>query len=323
MALEKLQALAGGFGRGVQALGSLGLSELQRAQIQEQTQRQQQQRQQLGGILSGQTIPAFARPGGAEPSTPQQIQQAQLAQLAQLGTPEASKILQQIAPLAQKPGAPLSPTGKIQADITAGRISPQIGRQLLAKATAPRAPLVQISTGEKNKARQSRDQLEAGIKAADKLIAEIKASPTKAGVVGIARGALETGAGVVTDIAKSIPGFEGVGGTVKGFLPKTGASIRALKPSQNKLAIGLARSRQGNTGRLLSQQLKSAREDTTIAGITSGQQTLESLEQVRQELIDSQNALFGRAAEVGFDLPVPKDKVSEVIILDENFNVVE
>jgi len=274
-----------------------------------EAQRQQQQRQQLGGILAGQTIPAFAR---AE-ETPEQIQQAQLAQLANLGTPEALAAIGQISPLAQKPAAPLSPAGKIQADINAGRISPEIGQQLLAKATAPRAPLVTISTGEKNKARQTRDQLSSGIKAVDKLIAELKASPTKAGIVGVGRGALETGAGVIADIAKSIPGFGGLGESVAGLLPDIGKSIRGLKPLQNKLAIGLARARQGDTGRLLSEQLKAAKTDTSIAGVTSGQQALESLEQVRKELIESQSALFGRAAEVGFDLPPPKDATEEVI----------
>jgi hypothetical protein len=56
-------------------------------------------RQALGRIVSEQTIPAFARAGGAEPDSPENIRRAQMAQLAELGTPEALKVLGQISPL--------------------------------------------------------------------------------------------------------------------------------------------------------------------------------------------------------------------------------
>lgn len=59
--------------------------------------------QQLGRILSGQTIPAFARPGGAEPDSPENIRRAQMAQLAELGTPEALTTLGTLSPLTRQP----------------------------------------------------------------------------------------------------------------------------------------------------------------------------------------------------------------------------
>lgn len=94
MAFSKLSGLAAGFGRGVQALGSFGLSELQR----QQTRRKREELQQLGNILSGQSIPAFARPGGAEPLTPEAFRQTQQAQLGRLGTPEAIQALTALDP---------------------------------------------------------------------------------------------------------------------------------------------------------------------------------------------------------------------------------
>lgn len=57
----------------------------------------------LGNILSGQSIPEFARMGGAEPDSPENIREAQLAQLSNLGTPEALEILGKLSPMNQSP----------------------------------------------------------------------------------------------------------------------------------------------------------------------------------------------------------------------------
>lgn len=57
----------------------------------------------LGNILSGQSIPQFARAGGAEPDSPENIREAQLAQLAHLGTPEALNIIGKLSPMNQSP----------------------------------------------------------------------------------------------------------------------------------------------------------------------------------------------------------------------------
>lgn len=145
--LSQLGRGLSGFGAGIQdpsfAIKQQLLQEEQ-DRILKQQQVQQQQRQQLGSILSGQSIPAFARPGGAEPQTPQETRRQQLAQLSSLATPEAIKTLSGLSPLTQKPAAPLSSEGKIQADVTAGRLTPELGKRLLEKAAAPRAPLVQV-----------------------------------------------------------------------------------------------------------------------------------------------------------------------------------
>ncbi|QDP62940.1 MAG: putative peptidoglycan hydrolase [Prokaryotic dsDNA virus sp.] len=69
-------------------------------------------RQALGRIMSGQTIPEFARAGGAEPDTPENIRSAQLAQLAELGTPEALQALGRLSPLGQQ-DASLGATGEL------------------------------------------------------------------------------------------------------------------------------------------------------------------------------------------------------------------
>lgn len=311
--LDRLAAGLGQFSEDVTGKPS-GVLARQRAE------QELQQRQQLGNILAGQSIPQFLRPGGAEALSPEELQRTQLEQLSALGTPGALEIVRQQAPLTQKPQAPLSTVGKIQADINAGRISPQAGRAAIQRQTQPRAPLVQISSGEKAKTRTSRDQLTEGLTAVNELIAKIEEDPTRAGILGFGRGVAETAGGVVSDVASFIPGFEGVQKTVEGLQPKLGESIRGLRPLQNKLASGLARSRFGESGRIPVQQLELARKDVNIAEATSGRQTLDSLRQVRKELQSSLDALIGRAGEAGFALPVKK---SPVIKLDENFNIIQ
>lgn len=128
-------------GEGLGAVGA-GLTdpagEFERRRKEKQLQQAQQlgaqQSQRLGSILSGQSTPAFLRVGGAEGNTPEQVRQLQLNELAGLGTPEALEILASQSPLTQQAAAPLSPVGKINADIKAGRIDPETGRALIKQA---------------------------------------------------------------------------------------------------------------------------------------------------------------------------------------------
>ena len=94
-----LSDIAAGFGRGVLGIASFGGSEFGRAQARKRGEREKEERLALARIMSGQTIPAFARPGGAEPSTPEEIKQAQMAQIAELGTPASLDLLSRISPL--------------------------------------------------------------------------------------------------------------------------------------------------------------------------------------------------------------------------------
>ena len=86
-----LTDLASGVGRGIQAVGTLGLSELDRAK----KEKEREKLKQLGNILAGQTVPAYA----SQEQTPEQIKQMQLKQLAALGTPESTNILTALSPL--------------------------------------------------------------------------------------------------------------------------------------------------------------------------------------------------------------------------------
>jgi len=293
---------------------------LKLVQQRKKEQLEQQERQQLGNILAGRSTPEFLRPGGAEGLTPQQSQQLQLNELAGLATPESLKILQGISPLAQKPVTAASPLGKLRQDLTNKKITQEGFDKAKKKLLAPRAPLVQITSGEKAKTRTSRDQLTEGLAAVNELISKIEEDPTRAGILGFGRGIAETAGGVISDVSSFLPGFEGVQKSVEGLQPKLGESIRGLRPLQNKLASGLARSRFGDSGRIPVQQLELARKDVNIAEATSGRQTLDSLRQVRKELQTSLESLVGRAGEAGFDLPVKK---SPVIKLDENFNIIQ
>jgi hypothetical protein len=123
-----IQKLVGGLGRGFEALTSIGASEMRR--INEQKQLDQQA--QLANILAGQTIPQFARAGGAEPSSAEEIKQAQLAQLANLagqGNKEALNIIAKQSPLMQEAATPMTDLAKLKADEVAGFITPEQAEQ--------------------------------------------------------------------------------------------------------------------------------------------------------------------------------------------------
>jgi len=110
MTFERLKDLgirgATGLGKAALFLGTGGISGIAANVRRQQEQLEQQREQQLGinRILSGQTIPAFARPGGAEPRPAAEIRDVQLGQLAQL-PPSASlnKLIQELSPLGKEP----------------------------------------------------------------------------------------------------------------------------------------------------------------------------------------------------------------------------
>lgn len=89
-----LSKIAQSIGRGVSAIGSLGLSEIALAD----RLKEEEKLKSLGGILAGSQIPAFA----FKEQTPEQIQQAKTLQLAQLGTPEAVDLIGQMVDTPEK-----------------------------------------------------------------------------------------------------------------------------------------------------------------------------------------------------------------------------
>lgn len=99
--LSKLAAAFSGFGAGVQdpSAGLRMLQQQQQLRQQEELQnRQLQERQNALRVLSQQSIPEFARAGGAMPMTPEQIRQTQAKQLLAQATPAAQEVLTQLAP---------------------------------------------------------------------------------------------------------------------------------------------------------------------------------------------------------------------------------
>jgi len=152
-----LSDILSGLGRGAAAIGSFGVTELARKQQEERQMKQNADRQALANILSGQSIPAFARADGSMAMTPQEIEQTQLAQLAALGTPEALAVISKSSPLLRESPSPLSPLGKLQADIQAGMLPKNIGQAAIEKATAPAQPLVNINQNTESTRRKQRE----------------------------------------------------------------------------------------------------------------------------------------------------------------------
>ena len=152
-------------GGGLQGFGAGTANPLALMQFQEQQRRQQQEQQQLqqlGNILSGESIPAFARPGGAEPETPEEALQTKKRQLGALATPASINALSALTPRPQQPikvgagetlfdpntqqpifQAPVtraaqSPLGKVQSDIQSGLIPEDLRQEAISAVTAPR-----------------------------------------------------------------------------------------------------------------------------------------------------------------------------------------
>ncbi|CAB4214643.1 hypothetical protein UFOVP1454_58 [uncultured Caudovirales phage] len=113
--------------------------------------------QELGRIYSGDSIPAFARPGGAEPQTPESIRQVQLAQMAKIGSPLAVAALQNLSPLsmsdmqnreAEAKIAHLNAQAKFAGDTAGGGATGALVRMAM-KDPEFRNTLYQIQTGDR------------------------------------------------------------------------------------------------------------------------------------------------------------------------------
>jgi hypothetical protein len=140
--MRDLSNLAAGIGRSAMALGTFGLSELKFKMDRDKEEQRRRRNIQLGNILSGQ--------GGDRDQ--------QLQQLAQIGTPEALRVLSQLSPMLQEPEAPItpmSPEGKLQADIARGFVPQNYGAALLQKKIEPRQPLVQITDKSETKGQEA------------------------------------------------------------------------------------------------------------------------------------------------------------------------
>lgn len=163
-------------GRGLSAFGA-GVNDpsgtFERMLQERQQEEKKQQLQQLGSVLSGAQTPAYAKQGGAEGLSPQQVQQQQNVQLANLGTPEAINLLAQRTNI--QPSSPASPLGKLQSDISKGFIPQNIGQQALNRAIQPQSPLVQVNSGE----RESAFEREIGKKTASSISTFIEDQTTK------------------------------------------------------------------------------------------------------------------------------------------------
>ena len=244
-----------------------------------QRQREQEQRQELNRILSGLSQPAFARPGGAEPLPPEQFRQTQLQQLSALATPEATELLAKISPLTQKPVTPVTPfstVGKIQGDVAAGRITPEIGQQAIQRAIAPRAPVVQIGGEARTE----------GEKVISKALGERVVKTTEAGDLaqdtlasaGVIQGAIDRGlpAGPLANFGAFVVEL----GTQLGFpinkeTIRKATDVRVVNRELSKGALNKVEKMKGN---LSNKDLKFVKE---IAGrLDEGKATL-------QELVDS------------------------------------
>lgn len=276
MSRNILSNLASGLGRGVLAASTLGLSEFGRSIAEREELKKQQQRQELNRILTGLSQPAFARPGGAEPLPPEQFRQTQLQQLSALATPESTELLAKISPLTQKPVIPLSPAGKIQADVNAGRITPEVGQQLIQRLTAPRAPLVQIG-GEAETAGQKVISEALGKRVVKTTEAGDAAQDTLASA-GVIQSAIDRGisAGPLANFGAFVVEL----GTQLGF-PINKETIRKatdVRVVNRELSKGALKQVDKMKGNLSNKDLKFVKE---IAGrLDEGKATL-------QELVDS------------------------------------
>lgn len=139
-----LADLAGLAGRGFWGAATLGATEVGRMNKRDEEEKIRQHLAQIGDVMGGEQIPQFLRPGQTSESyTPQQFETAKTQQLYHLGTPEASSFLA----ARQKQFEPQSPAGKIQADVAAGRLTPEMGAKLLEKESTHAGPLVKVDTG--------------------------------------------------------------------------------------------------------------------------------------------------------------------------------
>lgn len=151
------------------------------------------------------------------------------------------------------------------------------------------------------------DQLISAYDAASKLETTAIEDPTKAGVIGKARGVAETASGVLGDLSNFIPGSVGdrVQGVAQKLSPNEGGTGAQLAPYENALAIGLVRARKGSGERITVDDLKEARKVTSLTDIKSSEQVAQRLGTVRQEIESAMSKLEKRAEKMGVVLTRP------------------
>lgn len=314
---------------------------------------------ELASILAGSSIPAYARPGGAEPDP--NMRQAQLQQLAALGTPEATSILAQLSPLMQKPASPMSTVGKIQADISQGLIAPDVGQKAIEAAVASKAPVVNVNSGINESAFQKKFGEERA-KAIDTLITEqrnkseqaLRSLPALDRIETLLNEGLTTGGLDDTKIALGnvIRGIGGDPSRVEAL--KNVNQLEEVRSLTNNLVIPLAKQLGYNP-----TDADAKRIESSVAGLGKGPEANRALigflrdaasnaKQV-QDYIDEallrddpkeirnldtrvnklkSNLLqdsLNKLSRIEITKSAPKKAVEpeKVIILDENFNIVE
>lgn len=135
-------------GAGLSGFGA-GIADPSFAIKQAEKRRQEEERLKLGQILSGQSTPAFLRPGGAEALSPEQLRQAQLRQISALRLPEATQLLTQLSPLTQQVRGDAAPSAVREFKFVQ-KLTPEEQRQFvnLKRADPLRAKgLVETSEG--------------------------------------------------------------------------------------------------------------------------------------------------------------------------------
>ena len=189
-------------------------------------------------------------------------------------------------------------------------------RQELEAKRLERAAPKKFTTLQKDERRKSLDQLQAGLDTTRTLLKELKETPSRFGALGTARGIVESGLGILGDLG----GFAGIPQIAAGAREAvSGKTVRALRPLENKLVLAVARSNQGDTGRVLSKQIELARENVAITGAFGGQQAGDALRTIEKQLEEAIAALGARARAGGFDIKIkPKPGANLSDVSDQN-----
>ncbi len=367
------QALSG-FGAGIQS-PTFAIQ-----QLAQQRQREAQQRQRegeiqaqtaLNRILSGQTVPAFAR----EELTPAQIRQSQLAQLASIDSPVASRILQQefqsqnqlqtmgLRSQLERIAARIKNENPDISDVESIRRAGQLIKSSQGFTFDPATGQTALVPGFAQAEEQRRAARERGTQEVRREFEPGTAAETaRQTVIGRARGqreanfpqavaAFETNTqktrDVLSDIDAALPNVNSATAgfaSLIDFIPGTPQADLAAQLQTIRANLGFQELEEmranSPTGGALGQvtEREIAFLQSTIANIENAQ----SPEQLRSELNKLKNRLrtrqkrleaaFQRDARLAQEtapageMPqvVSQDQIGgEVILLDENFNVIE
>jgi hypothetical protein len=158
----------------------------------------------------------------------------------------------------------------------------------------------QLSPGSELDLRSLDREYGSAIADVDRMIGAIQEDPTLAGAMLSLRKAGQTGVGMVRDAASLIP--EGVKEVLDSFMMSVADALTAGDLSEedagqlfndervsqarlfeNTLAFVIARTRQP-TGKLLASNVEAAREDAKLSGMTSGQDVINKLNEVKRIL---------------------------------------